>query len=122
MCLMKVMCLDLILLGLVLSPGLTWAQNSVPEKPGDLRVSSRFEGATTVAVLSWKDQSDNEIGFEILRSDNGKEFHLVDMVGANNTRSEDKIGKYIAGAFSYKVRAFTESGRSLDSNIATVWF
>lgn len=113
-----------ILVALILAAGFVVAQKSsaVPEKPLDLRATSRFDGGTAVAVLSWRDQSDNELGFEILRSDNGEEFRVVGMVGANTPRYEDRIGKYITGAFTYKVHAFNDAGRSEDSNTASIWF
>ncbi|MDA2937692.1 hypothetical protein MYX75_05440 [Acidobacteria bacterium AH-259-A15] len=109
---------------LVLGWGIVPAQNegNVPEKPTHLRAFTRFDGATAVAELSWYDESDNELSFEILRSDNGKEFRVVGMVGANTLKYDDKVGKYITGAFAYKVRAFNEAGRSEDSNIVSVWF
>lgn len=96
--------------------------NGVPNAPTDLRASTRFDGATAVAELQWRDQSDNELGFEILRSDNAGEFRVVGMVGANTTRYEDKIGRYITGAFVYRVRAFNEHGKSEPSNNVSVWF
>jgi hypothetical protein len=37
-------------------------------------------------------------------------------------RYEDKIGRYITGAFVYKVRAFNQVGKSEDSNTVSVWF
>lgn len=98
-------------------------QKSVPASPFDLRAKTKFEGATAIAELSWRDQSDNELGFEVLRSDDaGKTFKVVGMVGANTTKHEDKVGKYVSGAFQYKVRAFNETGKSEPSNVAGVWF
>lgn len=94
----------------------------VPKKPYDLEAKTRFDGAVAVAQLNWRDQSDNELGFEVLRSDNGEKFHVVGMVGANTTHYDDKVGKYVTGAFSYKVRAFNQAGRSEDSNVVSVWF
>jgi hypothetical protein len=44
------------------------------------------------------------------------------MVGANTTGYRDKVGKYVTGGFSYKVRAFNQAGKSEDSNRASVWF
>ncbi|MBI4446328.1 MAG: hypothetical protein HY645_10510 [Acidobacteria bacterium] len=97
-------------------------ENDSPQKPLDLRASARFDGGMAVAVLSWSDQSTNELGFEILRSDNGSEFRVVGMVGANTSRYEDKVGKYVTGAFTYIVKAFNEAGKSADSNSASCWF
>jgi len=103
--------------------GLTFAQveKEVPETPNNLRISTRYDGATAVAELLWQDHSDNEVGFEVLRSDNGKEFRVVAVVGADSAHYNDKVGRYITGGFSYKVRAFNEAGRSEDSNVVSIW-
>lgn len=98
-------------------------QKSIPASPFDLRAKTKFEGATAIAELTWRDQSDNELGFEVLRSDDaGKTFKVVGMVGANTTRHEDKVGKYVSGAYQYQVRAFNEAGKSEPSNVAGAWF
>ena len=106
-----------------LASGLTFAQEEkgVPENPNNLRIFTRYDGATAVAELLWHDQSDNEVGFEVLRSDNGKDFRVVAVVGADSAHYNDKVGKYITGGFSYKVRAFNEAGRSEDSNEVSIW-
>jgi len=106
-----------------LASGLTFAQEEkgVPEAPDNLRIFTRYDGATAVAELLWHDQSDNEVGFEVLRSDNGKDFRVVAVVGADSAHYNDKVGKYITGGFSYKIRAFNEAGRSEDSNIVSIW-
>jgi len=72
--------------------------------------------------LKWRDMSDNELGFEIMRSQNQSEFKVVGMVGANTSRYRDRVGKYLAGAYTYKVRAFNQKGKSEESNAASVWF
>ncbi len=106
-----------------LASGLTFAQQEtgVPENPNNLRIFTRYDGATAVAELLWQDHSDNEVGFEVLRSDNGKDFRVVAVVGADSAHYNDKVGKYITGGFSYKVRAFNEAGRSEDSNVVSIW-
>ena len=110
-------------LGLMLTPFLpAHDETKVPNKPLDLKATRRYDGATAVAVLQWRDESDNELGFEVLRSDNKEEYRVVGMVGANTTRYEDKIGKYITGAFTYKVRAFNQAGKSEDSNVVSASF
>jgi len=103
--------------------GLTFAQQEqeVPETPNNLRITTRYDGATAVAELLWQDHSDNEVGFEVLRSDNGKEFRVVAVVGADSAHYNDKVGRYITGGFAYKVRAFNEAGRSEDSNVVSIW-
>jgi len=106
-----------------LASGLTFAQQEtgVPENPNNLRIFTRYDGATAVAELLWQDHSDNEVGFEVLRSDNGKDFRVVAVVGADSAHYNDKVGKYITGGFSYKIRAFNKAGRSEDSNIVSIW-
>ncbi len=108
---------------LFLVSGLTFAQEEkgVPENPNNLRIFTRYDGATAVAELLWHDQSDNEVGFEVLRSDNGKDFRVVAVVGADSAHYNDKVGKYITGGFAYKIRAFNEAGRSEDSNVVSIW-
>ncbi len=106
-----------------LASGLTFAQEEkgVPETPNNLRVFTSYDGATAVAELLWQDHSDDEVGFEVLRSDNGKEFRVVAVVGADSAHYNDKVGKYITGGFSYKIRAFNKAGRSEDSNVVSIW-
>ena len=98
------------------------AAERVPEKPLQLEAKTEYQGANSIAVLKWRDMSDDELGFEVLRSDNNGEFRVVGMVGANTTGFRDKVGKYVTGGFTYKVRAFNQAGKSEDSNIASVWF
>ena len=111
---------------IVLSSLFLWGSSQdnkqIPQKPLQLEASADFEGANTIAVLKWRDMSDNELGFEVLRSDNNKEFRIIGMVGANTTNYRDKVGKYITGSFTYKVRAFNQAGRSEESNGVSVWF
>lgn len=109
-----------LLLSLVLATGV--AAEDVPPKPMQLEARTDFEGAVAIAVLSWREDGDNELGFEILRSDNNGDFRAVGMVGANTTNYRDEIGKYTTGAFTYKVRGFNDSGKGEASNTASVWF
>lgn len=93
-----------------------------PEKPLQLEAKIEYQGANGLVQLQWRDMSDNELGFEILRSDNNGEFRVISIAAANATRHKDQVGKYVTGVFAYKVRAFNESGKSEDSNVASVWF
>ena len=93
-----------------------------PEAPTDLKGVKRFKGAMATTELTWKDRSDNELGFEILRSDGGKEFRVVGIVGANSSRYKDEIGKYVTGAFSYRVRGFNQNGKGKTSNTVSLLF
>jgi hypothetical protein len=107
----------------LLLPGAGLAQEEeVPEAPMQLEARTEYDGGTAVAVLTWRDMSDNELGFEVLRSDNNSEFRVVGMVGANTDNYRDRIGKYITGSFTYQVRAFNQVGKSPESNAVSVWF
>jgi hypothetical protein len=112
----------LVLLMTALFAGAAVVQEEAPSGPINLSASGDYEGAVATASLRWQDESDNELGFEIVRADNNGEYRVVGFVGANTTRYKDKIGKYITGSFVYKVRAFNKHGKSEDSNIASVWF
>lgn len=104
---------------------LTWgmaAQQGAPNAPVGLSASGEYEGAVAVASLKWQDESDDEVGFEVLRSDNNEEFRVIGFVGANTSAYKDKVGRYITGSFAYKVRAFNQKGKSGFSNVASVWF
>ncbi len=114
--------LSLAVILLAASGAFAFQQSSVPRAPINLAVNGDYQGAVAVAHLTWQDESQDETGFEILRSDNNGEFRVVGMVGSNTVRYDDKVGKYITGAFAYKVRAFNQSGKSEPSNQASVWF
>lgn len=93
-----------------------------PAAPTNLNVTRDYDGAVAVANLSWRDESDDETGFEVLRSDNAGEYRVVGFVGANTTNYQDRVGKYMTGSFAYKVRAFKGKLKSGESNVAAVWF
>jgi len=57
--------------------GFAQDEERVPKKPMQLEVAAEYKGADSIAVLKWRDMSDNELGFEILRSDNNKEFRVI---------------------------------------------
>jgi hypothetical protein len=113
-----------LLFALFLSVGIPClsAEETVPEAPFQLEATADYKGAMCIAELKWRDMSDNELGFEVLRSHNSAEFEMVGMVGANTSRYRDEVGRYLAGVYTYKVRAFNEAGKSEESNTASVWF
>jgi len=113
---------SVVLLVLLFPSTLTLGQEEgVPEKPNNLRVFTRYDGATAVAELLWHDGSTDELGFEVLRSDNGGEFRVVGTVGVNSDHYDDKIGKYVTGPYVFKVRAFNQAGKSEESNLVSIW-
>jgi hypothetical protein len=85
--------------------------NTVPEIPTDLSASA--SGLTV--DITWKDASNNETGFRILRKDSlGGSFNEIGTTGANTTIYRDVLPG--AGQYWYRVRATNSNGDSLGSN------
>ena len=68
-------------------------------------------------TLSWKDNSSNELGFEIQRSLNGVSFQLLTRVSANATGYVDESVD-AATDYWYRVRAYNSAGASGFTNTA----
>lgn len=89
---------------------------SAPDGPSDLIVSSGS------AILTWQDNSDDEMGFKIQRSvDNGTTYSLLDTVGANTSSytDEDVSG---GNTYYYRIYAFNRFGTSSFSNTSSITF
>ncbi|KQS34059.1 fibronectin type III domain-containing protein [Dyadobacter sp. Leaf189] len=86
-----------------------------PAKPADLT-------ATTISSnqinLQWKDQSDNETGFELERSGNGSDFQKIADLNENATTFENR-DLQPATKYWYRVRSRNNSGISGFSNVAS---
>ncbi len=68
--------------------------------------------------LSWQDNSDNEDGFYIERSENGSEFTRIASLPSDTTSFEDRSVE--AGVFyRYRVQAFNAFGVSGYTNVST---
>lgn len=67
--------------------------------------------------LSWRDNSDNEKGFAIERSDNNSGFVEIARVGANRTSFFDPAAKG-GRKYSYRIRAYNRFGYSGYSNVS----
>jgi hypothetical protein len=77
-----------------------------------LSTPSGLTAAATASdvVLNWSDNSSNEDGFKIERSDNGGAFNQIASVSANVATYDDSglsVGTYV-----YRVRAFNSGGDS----------
>ena len=76
-------------------------------------------GTGSAAALSWTDNSSNEDGFKIERSDNGGAFSQVATVSANVTTYDDPgLG---VGTYAYRVRAYNSGGNSGYTATATAY-
>lgn len=79
--------------------------------------------STSKINITWADNSDNELGFEIWRSlSPGSGFVNVGTVPANTTSYSDSIGLLSSTTYFYRVRAIGSEGESdLTSNAEANW-
>jgi fibronectin type 3 domain-containing protein len=72
--------------------------------------------------LTWSDNSNNELGFEIeRRMVGGSEFKRITIVGPNTQYYRDETeGLYRGSSYDYRIRAYNSQGFSEYSNIYTV--
>ncbi len=80
---------------------------TVPSAPGSTFVSSTEKSVT----LEWSDQSNNETGFKVYRSDDGTNFSLAATLSANATTFSD-TGLDSSNTYFYKVAAFNSAGEN----------
>ena len=66
--------------------------------------------------LQWTDNSSNERGFQIERSENGIDFHKIATVAANQSHYEDAEAA-LSSEYHYRVKAYNEFGSSGYSNV-----
>ncbi|MDI6791578.1 MAG: fibronectin type III domain-containing protein [bacterium] len=91
---------------------ITLPAQSPPESPSGLT----GEGILSTRInLSWWDNSDNESGYKIERSQNGSGFTQVGMVGTNVTAYQD-AGLNPKVTYCYRVRAENACGESNHTN------
>jgi Fibronectin type III domain len=85
-----------------------------PAAPSNLVATAM---SSSQIVLSWRDNSTREDGFQIQRSRDGVDFTLIASRGANVTTFTDN-GRMAGTTYYYRVRAFNAGGNSELSNIA----
>jgi acid phosphatase type 7 len=66
--------------------------------------------------LSWQDKSNNETGFKIERSTDGRTFAQISAVGVNVTTYAD-TGLAASTKYYYRVLAYSSGGNSKYSNM-----
>jgi hypothetical protein len=94
----------------------------VPFRPTDLSASP---GATSgTVIVSWKDKSVNETGFEIYRKTgpctSSNAWVKAATVGANKT-SWTETNRQSGSTYAYKVRAYKKTGAVLSSYGYSMW-
>jgi titin len=90
----------------------------VPAAPANLTaVVARKEQVT----LNWKDNANNETGFQVERSTNGTVFTVIATTAANTTTTKYRDGKARRGqTHYYRVAAKNNVGLSSYSNTVTI--
>ncbi|MEM7106865.1 MAG: fibronectin type III domain-containing protein, partial [Bacteroidota bacterium] len=92
------------------------ADSSIPISPKELLANGISQSQIS---LSWEDNSNNETGFEIYRSNGpGEIFTLINTTAANETSYLDG-GHQKNTAYIYKIRAVNANGNSAYSNEST---
>jgi polyisoprenoid-binding protein YceI len=89
---------------------------AAPATPLNLLAS--LSQATGVSSLNWSDVSNNETGFVVRRKDAAGLWSTVTSTAANAVGYQDSLT--VAGAYDYKVIAFSGSVPSIASNVASV--
>jgi hypothetical protein len=89
--------------------------SDLPADPSDLSASPT---SRTSVDIAWSDNSSNENGFKIERSENGRSWSQIATVGAGATSYSDD-GLRRNKTYSYRVRAYNGSGNSGYSNVAS---
>lgn len=84
---------------------------TLPEAPTDLVLSSSLFRGHLRINLRWKDNADNEAGFKIERSRDGREYNEIARVRKNKTSYTDR-DKLSTGNYCYRVRAYNSAGDS----------
>lgn len=92
----------------------TTSGGAVPASPSDLLATAI---STSHIELTWKDNSDNEAGFEVERKSTG-EFARIARPAANTTSYGD-TGLEANTLYTYQTRSVNESGASAYSNEAS---
>ncbi|MDW7676171.1 MAG: fibronectin type III domain-containing protein, partial [Bacillota bacterium] len=85
---------------------------TVPSKPEDLKITSV---STDRIRIEWRDRSDNETGFRIERRTGNGSFTEIDTVRANVT-TYTNTGLRNRTEYTYRVRAYNDTGNSAYSN------
>ena len=89
---------------------------AVPQAPSDLVATT---ASTETIMLNWTDNSGDELGFKVERSEvSGSGYQLIGEVAPGVTSYEDQ-GLNPSTTYFYRVRAFNEAGDSDYSEVAS---
>src|SRR5215831_9677621 len=93
------------------------ATTTLPPNPPTSLAASVLSG--TQVRLTWRDNANNESGYQVSRSHASVgDWTVIGTTGSNQTSFTDS-GAAPGTTYAYKVRAFNEGGKSGPSNVAT---
>ena len=98
--------------------------STAPDASGLILAPSKLLGTaygTSRIKLIWKDNSDNELAFNIERKiASGNNFESIGIAGTNDTIFYDTEGLFPSSSYTYRVAAIGQFGLSKWSNTVTV--
>src|SRR5262245_51709322 len=99
-------------------PTASSSSGQAPATPSGLVASVNPSSPTSSLALSWADNANNETGYAVERSTDGRSFAQIAQAGANTGAWSDTA---LNGGttYYYRVRAFNGSGNSAYSNVAS---
>jgi hypothetical protein len=94
------------------------SSGQAPATPSGLTAGVNASNPASSLSLWWSDNANNETGYSVERSSDGRSFAQIGQVGANTAAWTD-IGLNSGTAYYYRVRAFNNTGNSAYSNVAS---
>ncbi len=91
------------------------SQSQIPQTPTNLHIQNAYSSAL---YICWNDNSNNESGFVLERSQDGNMWMQLKMFEPDITNYSD-IGLFFNTRYYYRVYAYNASGRSDYSNVAS---
>ena len=92
----------------------SWGGGTVPNAPTNLTAAAV---SSSQINLAWTDNSSDETGFKIERSNDGTNFTQIDVVGAN-VSTYSNTGLAASTTYYYRVCAYNSSGNSGYTSVA----
>jgi hypothetical protein len=101
-----------------LYPATSSSSSQAPATPSGLAAGINPSNPTGSLVLSWSDNANNETGYSVERSSDGRSFAQIAQLAADAGAWTDS-GLNSGSVYYYRVRAFNSSGNSAYSNAAS---
>ena len=99
-------------------PTASSSSGQAPATPSGLVAGVNSSSPVSSLALSWADNANNETGYSVERSTDGRSFAQIAQAGANSVAWTDS-GLNGGTVYYYRVRAFNSSGNSAYSNVGS---